>query len=159
MGTLRTGKHSRGGGLGVRDTPDHVATYAIRTVDGTKPSVRFAISSCHSGPEDPPNLVGIDRTCPNGRSPREPRQKFRAGAGRNLLGITKNRGSSAVHGEERHYSSPISRQIGKVAHSTYMTSKPLVRKDVKETHANFPTRQSGALGGPFPLCPTQVSSF
>ena len=50
-------------------------------------------------------LVGIDRTCPNGRSPREPRQKFRAGAGSNPLGITKNRGSSAVHGEERHYSS------------------------------------------------------
>src|SRR5437899_455774 len=111
MGTLRTGKHSRGGGLGVRDTPDYVATYGIRTVDGTKPSVRFAISSCHSGPEDPPNLVGIDRTCPNGRSPREPRQKFRAGAGSNPLGITKNRGSSAVHGEERHHSSRLVQKL------------------------------------------------
>lgn len=41
------------------------------------------------------NLMGIDRTCPNGHSPREPRQKFRAGPGRNPLGIAKNHRSGA----------------------------------------------------------------
>lgn len=41
------------------------------------------------------NPVGIDRTCPNGHSPREPRQEFRAGTRGNPFGIAKNRGSGA----------------------------------------------------------------
>ncbi len=40
-------------------------------------------------------LWGLTETCPNGHSPREPRQKFRAGAGRNPLRIAKNHRSGA----------------------------------------------------------------
>src|SRR5215472_13229344 len=95
MGTLPTGKHSRRGGVGVRDTPDEFPAHAIRTFLGEKRWIRFAISAGHSGRANPRNLVGIDRTRPDRRSPREPRQKLRNGAGKNPLGIEENRRSRA----------------------------------------------------------------
>lgn len=95
MGPLRTGKHP-----GEADLVFEIGMTSLQPMRSERlreqnPQYDSQFHLAIRDVKTHETLWGIDRTCPNGRSPREPRQKFRAGPGRNPLGIAKNHRSGA----------------------------------------------------------------